>query len=130
MAASGGAGEALPAQTAEAPVNASRELDASLEDAELVASAAVGSACDHGIVASIGKKAPGCLQACPQTCGPLQQAIKAFMSGGKKAVTKVVCAHTGAFSCPFDHGSCAPLLAQARGAGAPGSKGSLHSQCH
>jgi len=117
---------AAPAAAVEAPP--AQESQALVGEA-LSASVAAGSACDHGLVASIGKKAPGCLEACPQTCGPLAKAITAYMSGGKKAAKGAVCANPGAFACAFDHGSCAPLIAQAKGAGAPGSKGSLYSQC-
>jgi len=120
-----GGEEAPPAQAAEA----SQEVDAAVEGEGLAASVATGNACDHGLVASIGKKAPGCLSACSGSCAPLSQAIGAYMRGGKSAVSKIVCANKRAFACFFDHGSCAPLVAQAKGAGAPGSKGSLYSQC-
>jgi len=120
----------VPAGSEEAPAEeTSQQVDAAVEGEDLAASVATGNACDHGMVASIGKKAPGCLSACSQTCAPLSQAIGAYMRGGKKAVTKVVCANKGAFGCLFDHGSCAPLIAQARGAGAPGSKSGMLGQC-
>merc|ERR1719382_1328963 len=120
-----GGEQAPPAQAA---AEASQQV-AAVEGEDLAASVATGNACDHGMVASIGKKAPGCLSACSRSCGPLSQAIGAYMRGGKTAVSKVVCANKRPFACFFEHGSCAPLVAQAKGAGAPGSKGSLYNQC-
>merc|ERR1719401_1470439 len=82
--------------------------------------------CDHGIVGKIKSYAPGCLNSCPQMCGPLGQAVGAFMRSRQSGAKKVVCANPGAFSCAYDHwGSCKTLVSKAASMGfqLPHSKG-------
>ena len=89
-------------------------------------------ACDSGMVGKIKGMAPGCLESCQQMCGPLGQAINAFMRSRQAGAKKVVCANTGSFACAYDHwGSCATLVHKAAGMGfnLPHSKGALYSEC-
>mmetsp|Transcript_99292 Transcript_99292/g.286506 ORF Transcript_99292/g.286506 Transcript_99292/m.286506 type:complete len:165 (-) Transcript_99292:117-611(-) len=91
------------------------------------------NACTSGLVGQIRSFAPGCINACPQACGPLGSAITAYMAhGGQAAAKKVICAHKSQFACAYDHwGACKTLADKAAGFGfqLPRSKGSLYSQC-
>uniref|UniRef100_A0A7S2IY89 CPW-WPC domain-containing protein n=1 Tax=Zooxanthella nutricula TaxID=1333877 RepID=A0A7S2IY89_9DINO len=90
-------------------------------------------ACDHGLVGQVKSFAPGCLGACPQACGPLGQAIDAYLKkGGQAAAKPVICRHKSQFACAYDHwGSCKTLVSKAAGFGfkLPTSAGALNAQC-
>lgn len=92
-------------------------------------------ACHQGLVGQIRGYAPGCFQACPQMCGPLGQAISAYMHhGGQPAVKPVVCGNKAAFGCAYSGsawGSCSVLVHKAASFGftLPSSYGGLNSEC-
>mmetsp|Transcript_17342 Transcript_17342/g.49285 ORF Transcript_17342/g.49285 Transcript_17342/m.49285 type:complete len:164 (-) Transcript_17342:255-746(-) len=90
-------------------------------------------ACDSGLVGQIKSFAPDCINACPQSCGALGQAINAYLTkGGQPAAKRVICQHKGEFSCAFDHwGACQKLADKAGGMGfkLPRSKGELYGGC-
>mmetsp|Transcript_42526 Transcript_42526/g.98477 ORF Transcript_42526/g.98477 Transcript_42526/m.98477 type:complete len:162 (-) Transcript_42526:60-545(-) len=91
------------------------------------------NACTSGLVGQIRSFAPGCINACPQACGPLGSAISAYMAhGGQPAAKQVICAHKDEFACAYNHwGACKTLADKAAGFGfkLPTSKGALYSEC-
>ncbi len=93
------------------------------------------AACHAGLVGQVYHQAPTCFDACPQACGPLGQAITAYMTkGGQPAAKKVVCQNKGAFGCALTSGNlpkCRPLITKAASFGfkLPSSMGELNSQC-
>ena len=88
------------------------------------------ASCSGGILGQIKKDAPGCLEGCPQTCGPLQKAINAFLTkGGQKAVYGPVCTYKDAFACLYGNGYCGALLAKGAAFGVPMSAGALYAAC-
>mmetsp|Transcript_25242 Transcript_25242/g.64305 ORF Transcript_25242/g.64305 Transcript_25242/m.64305 type:complete len:163 (+) Transcript_25242:143-631(+) len=58
------------------------------------------SSCTSGMVGQVRSFAPGCLDACPQACGPLGVAMNAYMTkGGQPAAKTAVCQYKSQFSC-------------------------------
>merc|ERR1719499_747585 len=94
-----------------------------------------GNPCYSGLVNKIRAFSPGCFQHCPQMCGPLEQAIGAYMRhGGAPAVKPVVCSHKSAFGCGLSGAaasSCMQLVHKAASFGfkLPTSWGALNAQC-
>mmetsp|Transcript_84247 Transcript_84247/g.212427 ORF Transcript_84247/g.212427 Transcript_84247/m.212427 type:complete len:171 (+) Transcript_84247:95-607(+) len=92
-------------------------------------------ACHAGLVGQINAFAPSCFSQCPQMCGPLGQAITAFMQrGGAAAAKPVICSHQAQFGCALHgsaYGACSPLIQKAAKFGftLPTSSGALQSQC-
>mmetsp|Transcript_85708 Transcript_85708/g.247516 ORF Transcript_85708/g.247516 Transcript_85708/m.247516 type:complete len:163 (-) Transcript_85708:164-652(-) len=90
-------------------------------------------ACSSGLVGRVKSYAPGCIAPCPQACGPLGEAMNAYMKhGGQPAAKRVVCAHKSQFSCYLHHwDACQGLVNKAAGFGfhLPRSTGELYGQC-
>eukprot|EP00429_Kryptoperidinium_foliaceum_P127449 CAMPEP_0176272204 /NCGR_PEP_ID=MMETSP0121_2-20121125/45594_1 /TAXON_ID=160619 /ORGANISM="Kryptoperidinium foliaceum, Strain CCMP 1326" /LENGTH=154 /DNA_ID=CAMNT_0017612371 /DNA_START=94 /DNA_END=558 /DNA_ORIENTATION=+ len=127
------AASALVAALAQEPAISRAEIDRALGDDEVCDGDAVacalnalqvkasavagaeGGACDRGLVAQIKPLAPGCFKGCPQACGPLGDAINAYMTkGGEEAAKDVICKHKTEFSCAYSHwGDCKTLAVQA-----------------
>merc|ERR1719221_2439372 len=88
--------------------------------------------CTSGMVGKVNSMAPGCLTPCPQACGPLGQAISAFMRGRQPAAKKVVCQYKHQFACLYgNYGKCKVLISKAASMGfhLPSSKGGLYGEC-
>jgi hypothetical protein len=89
--------------------------------------------CRSGLVGRVYKVAPACMNACSYTCGPLSEAINAYLTkGGRPAAKKVVCRKKWAFACPLKRKNskkCRPLIRKASGFGLPTSIGQLNRQC-
>merc|ERR1719343_732666 len=109
------------------------QLKADKADAEASAAGEERGACTSGLVGQIHDADPGCLDACPGACGPLGQAINAYLKkGGQPAAKREICKHKGSFGCAYKNwGKCGPLFAKAKGFGftLPTSQGALDSQC-
>jgi len=84
---------------------------------------AVAGACTTGMVAQIHAMAPACLDACPQMCGPLGEAITAFLGHPKEgaaAAKPIVCKSATAFMCAINDENlpkCKALITQAKNFG-------------
>lgn len=107
-----------------AEVEAEDEAEEGDGDVEIEANSEVGAeggGCRAGLVGQIRKFAPSCLDSCPQICGPLGEAVNAFLKkGGEKAVKPVVCRHSSQFACALsgpNYSKCKPLIAKARSYG-------------
>jgi len=94
-------------------------------------------ACTTGIVGQVRQMGEACIDACPQMCGPLGDAVTAFLmkSDGQtieQAVKPVVCGHQADFNCAFQNmGKCKTLITQAATLGfkLPDSSADMTAQC-
>jgi len=94
-----------------------------------------GNACSDGLVGKARAFAPTCIDACPQSCEPLNVALNAYLTkGGQPAAKKVICQYESAFECPVapeNIGKCLPLIAKVKSYGFryPESVEELRSTC-
>lgn len=94
------------------------------------------SICTEGLVGQIRAFSTSCIDSCPQMCGPMDQAVHAYLTkGGYPAVKPIVCAQQNAFRCALtgsNYQKCKPLIVKAASFGfrLPSSIGALRSQCH
>lgn len=95
----------------------------------------ISSICTTGMVGKIRAYSSSCIDSCQGMCGPLSNAINAFLTkGGAPAVRPVVCGNKGSFGCAFkssNRAKCAPLIKKAASFGftLPNSWGQLNKQC-
>mmetsp|Transcript_11465 Transcript_11465/g.23238 ORF Transcript_11465/g.23238 Transcript_11465/m.23238 type:complete len:181 (-) Transcript_11465:552-1094(-) len=86
--------------------------------ATLAAAAAGTDACKEGMTAAVRSFAPQCLDACPQVCPSLGEALQLYLENGD--YESVVCANAAAFSCITGSARrdiCSPLFQQAASMG-------------
>lgn len=111
------------------------ETKAASEVASVQNGTRISSLCTDGIVGKIRAYGTSCIDSCPQMCGPMAKAVKAFMTkGGYPAVKPIVCANRNAFGCALTGANwpkCSPMVkkAAAFGFALPKSMGALHHQC-
>jgi len=93
--------------------------------------------CTSGIVGQIRSMGTSCIDKCPQMCGPLGDAVTAFLMKTESqsiedAVRPVLCVHQADFQCAFDNMAlCKPLITQAAALGfkLPDSSDDMSAQC-
>jgi len=66
--------------------------------------------CEWSYAARVAQYAPGCVAACPAMCGPLNQAIYAYFTGGEAALRGVLCGSREDFVCVYASGECQPAI--------------------
>jgi len=97
----------------------------------------VPAACTSGIVGQIRQMGESCIDTCPQMCGPLGDAVTAFLmkpdsQSIEDAVKPVVCGHQVDFTCAFNNmAKCKSLITQAATLGfkLPDSTSDMTAQC-